>query len=182
MENEEVIVETENQQEETETPEENKIPKAPEKDYKQMFEDQKRRAEKAELDRKAYEAKLNSLNKGEPKTLDVVDYIDISASLEGLDQREKEKLAQEHKLTGKSLKELREAEDFKLWQSAYREKVEKEKQVIPPSGTQPEGEKPKSLNEKLAGASIQEKEKILTEMGLYKSPRQRTDRVEIKMR
>src|SRR3990167_1914049 len=60
-------------------------------------------------------------------TLDVEDYIDISASLEGLDQREKEYLAEQHKLSGKSLGEIRKDENFNLWQSAYRDKVEKER-------------------------------------------------------
>lgn len=132
------------------------------------------RAKRAEAEKKALEAQL----KASKNTLDVEDYIDISASLEGLDQREKEKLAQEHKLTGKSLKEIRESEDFQLWDSAYRQKVEKEK-LLKPSGTQAESDKPQSLAERLASASQADKEKILSEAGLYKSPRPRADKTNI---
>lgn len=113
------------------------------------------------------------------KSLDVGDYIDISASLEGLDQREKERLAYEHKLTGRSLNELRQDEDFLLWQSAHRAKVEKEKLALKPTGTQAESDAPKSFSQKLAGASMADKEKILTEAGLYRSPRPRVDRVNL---
>jgi len=113
------------------------------------------------------------------KALDVEDYIDISTSLEGLDAREKERLAREHKLSGRGLKEIREDEDFKLWQSAYRDKMEKEQLALKPTGTQPDSERPMSFAEKLANASVADKEKILTEAGLYKSPRPRQDRVNL---
>ena len=116
------------------------------------------------------------------KNLGVEDYIDISAALEGLDQREKTYLAREHKLTGMPLDEIRKSEDFSLWQSAYREKVEKERLTLEPSSKQSEADKPKSLTEKLASAiSVEEKEKILAEAGLYKSPRVIKDRTQIKM-
>lgn len=137
---------------------------------------------KAEADRKKLEVELNKIQKGEKVALDVEDYIDISASLEGLDQREKEYLAKEHKLTGKSLSEIRKDEDFELWQTAYRAKVEKENLAIRPSGTQGESERPKSLIDKLATASIDEKEAILREAGLYKENRPRADRVDIGIR
>jgi hypothetical protein len=140
------------------------------------------KAEKAEAERKALEAKLNEVQKSNVKSkgLDVEDYIDISASLEGLDQREKEYLAKQHKLTGKPLPELRQDEDFKLWQSAYQTKVEKERKAMPPTGTQPESERPATLTERLAKAiSIEEKQKILEEAGLYKQNRPRADRTNI---
>lgn len=111
--------------------------------------------------------------------LDVEDYIDISASLEGLDQKEKERLAREHKLTGKPLSEIRKDEDFLLWQSAHRAKVEKETKNLKPTNTQVESDRPKSLDEKLESASLAEKEKILTDAGLYKAPKPRPDRVHI---
>lgn len=125
---------------------------------------------------------LAALKKAPPTVvkpvLDVEDYIDISASLEGLDQREKEYLAKQHKLTGKPIKEIRNDEDFTLWQGAYRQKVEKEL-TLKPSGTQPESDKPKTLSEKLATASMAEKEQILIDAGYYKPTRPRTDRVDI---
>jgi hypothetical protein len=145
----------------------------------EVADNYKIRAEKAEAERKALEKRLNSLSKnGEKPSLDVEDYIDISASLEGLDQREKEKLAQEHRLTGKPLAEIRKNEDFTLWQSAYREKVEKER-ALTPSSAQGDAEKPQSLQDKLRTASLDEKEKLLAAAGLYKSPRPRADRSHI---
>jgi hypothetical protein len=127
--------------------------------------------------------KLTQLKKQPPKivnkSLDVEDYIDISASLEGLDQREKQFLATQHKLTGKSLSEIRKEDDFLLWQSAYRQKVEKER-TLSPTGTQVESDKPMTIQEKLKRAtSYAEKEKILTEAGLYKSPRPKADRFKV---
>lgn len=129
------------------------------------------KAEKAEADRKALEEKLKQ--GGGNKQLDVSDYIDISASLEGLDQREKEYLAREHKLSGKPLADIRKDENFELWQSAYRAKVEKEKLTLKPSGTQSETARPQTLQERLRAATVEEKEVILAENGLYKSPRPR---------
>jgi len=113
--------------------------------------------------------------KSETKSLDVDDLIDISASLQGLDQREQEYLARQHKLTGLPLKDIRESEDYKFWQSAYRIKVEKDKSLSP-SSTQPDAKKPKTMAEKLANASLEEKEKILTEAGLWQNPRRIADK------
>ncbi len=111
--------------------------------------------------------------------LNVEDYIDISASLEGLDQREKEYLASQHKLSGRPLSEIRKDEDFSLWQTAYRAKVEKEQLSLKPSGTQSESDRPMSFTEKLSKASVAEKEQLLSEAGLYKNPRPRADRVDL---
>lgn len=162
-----------------ETPEE---PKAkPETDAseleaknRQLFE----RAKTAEKKAKDAQDEVERLKKV-PKTdstLNVEDYIDISASLEGLDKREKEKLASEHKLTGKSLTEIRSSEDFILWQTAYREKVAKEK-ALNPSTRQTEAEKPKALEDKfeeLKGGShfriTPEAEELMEKEGLWKNP------------
>lgn len=127
---------------------------------------------------------LAKLKKTPPKivtktTLDVEDYIGISAALDGLDPREKEYLAKQHKLTGKPLEEIRKDEDFGLWQSAYQIKREKELS-LKPSGTQSESERPMSFAERLKStASLAEKEKLLTDVGLYRSPRPREDRVSL---
>lgn len=136
------------------------------------------KAEKEETDRKALEIKLSEKPKGETPALEVTDFIDISASLEGLDQREKEYLASQHKLTGKPLSEIRKDENFGFWQSAYRQKLEKEK-ALTPSGAQPEADKPVSFDEKLANATMEEKEKLLTDAGLYKEPRPPRNRTNI---
>jgi hypothetical protein len=119
--------------------------------------------------------KLKTQPKDTAKSLDVNDYIEISASLEGLDQRQKEFLAEQHKLTGLPIKEIRSGENFLLWNEGYQTKVEKER-ALKPSNTQPDSEKPKTLADKLAGASLADKEKLLEEAGLWKSPRPRTDR------
>lgn len=130
------------------------------------------RALKAEQDKKTLEAKL--AQRGD-KSLDVEDYIDISASLEGLDQKEKERLAREHKLTGQPLSEIRKDEDFLLWQKAYRDKVAKERSLAP-SSEQPEEPKPMSFAEKLRSAkNIQEKEELLKAAGMMKQHRRHPD-------
>ena len=124
------------------------------------------KAEKAEADRKALEAKLNTSQK---TALDVGDYINISASLDGLDTREKEYLAQQHTLTGKPLNEIRASEDFGFWQSSYQQKVEKDKLTLKPTNRQSEADEPVSLAEALENATtMEEKEKILNESMGYK--------------
>lgn len=120
--------------------------------------------------------------KNQPKVkgaLEVEDFIDISASLEGLDSREKERLAKEHKQTGRPLSEIRKDEDFMLWQEAYRAKAEKEKQALAPSTAQAEADRPKSFVDQLKGASLAEKEEMLAKAGLYKSPKRRPDQTHI---
>lgn len=62
---------------------------------------------------------------------------------------------------------------------SQREKVEKENLTLKPSSTQSESERPKTLHERLSNASMEEKEKILIEMGGYKSPRPRGERTNI---
>lgn len=119
-------------------------------------------------------------NLGSKTALEVEDFIDISASLDGLDQREKEYLANQHKLTGKPLNDIRKDENFLLWQTAYQQKVEKEKLTLKPNGTQVTEDAPTTLEQKLnAAGTMAEKEKLLTENGLYISPRNRPDRSKI---
>lgn len=136
--------------------------------------------EKAEQERIALEKALNDNSKNVGKAaLDVEDYIDISASLEGLDQREKEYLAQQHKLTNLPLKDIRNNEDFQLWQGAYRQKVEKERALTPTNNTSLENV-PMSFEQKLENAgTMGEKETLLREAGLLKEVRPRGDRVNI---
>lgn len=133
------------------------------------------RAKEAEARAKSLEAKLGAQG---TVPLAVEDFIDISTSLDGLDIREKARLAEEHKNTGKSLKDIRESEDYQLWQSAYRQRQEKEN-ALKPSATQPLEDGPKSIAERLRGASLEEKEAILREQGMYKDFRPKADRVSI---
>jgi len=147
----------------------------------ELAKNQKIRAEKEEAKRKSLEAELINLRKAKSENkaaLDVGDYIDISASLEGLDQREKEYLAQQHKMSGKPLNEIRKEEDFSLWQSAYQAKKEKELS-LKPTGTQSDSDAPRSITERLRTASLAEKEQILVDAGLWKSPRPKNDRTTI---
>jgi hypothetical protein len=124
------------------------------------------RTKSEELEKKHAEEIVKIKKDTSKATLDVGDYIDISASLEGLDQKEKEKLAYEHKITGKPLSELRKDEDYILWQGAHREKVDKEK-ALAPNTNQGEVTKPKTMDEEFASAKTQEdKEKVLNKYGL----------------
>jgi hypothetical protein len=137
------------------------------------------KAEKAEQERKALEAELNKRNKEKSASLDVDDYIDISTSLDGLDQREKAYLAEQHRLSGKPLNEIRESEDFKLWDTAYQQQQEAER-ALTPNAQQAEEEAPKTLTDRLKTTqSIAEKEELLRQAGLYKEVRPRSDRSNI---
>lgn len=173
---EEETSENQNEEETSETPEDStslelKSAIAQKEHFRAKFE----KAEKALNTLKAKPAESSKAS------LDVEDYIDISASLEGLDQREKERVAREHKLSGRPIKEIRQDEDFTLWQKAYREKVETEKLTLKPSGTQPDEDRPMSLEEALKqpGLSFADKEQILKGVGLYKENTPRKDRVNI---
>jgi hypothetical protein len=139
------------------------------------------KAERAEAERKAIEERLSQTptNPEKKVALDVGDYINISASLDGLDPREKAYLAEQHTQTGRPLKDIREGEDFQLWQTAYRAKLEKER-ALTPNTTQDLEERPSTLNDRLRQArTIAEKETILREAGLYKDPRTKADRVRL---
>jgi len=137
-------------------------------------------AQKEHFRKKAQEleAKLAEVQKPAAAPLAVEDYIDISTSLDGLDQREKAYLAEQHKLSGKPLKEIREDEDFQLWQGAYRAKMEKEN-ALKPNATQALEDEPKGLTARLRNASVAEKEEMLRAAGLYKEFRPRGDRSRI---
>jgi len=126
------------------------------------------------------EKKLAELAKA-PKTntaLDVEDYIDISTSLSGLDPVEQAFLAKQHKLTGESMKEIRDSEDFQLWNSAYKQKQEAENALKPNAQQEVEGG-PSSFTDKLKGASLAEKEELLRANGLYKDARPNSTRTDI---
>ncbi len=140
--------------------------------------------EKSEKTASEFEAfkeqmKKNTVGKD---SLNVEDFINISTSLEGLDGREKEYAATQHKMSGKPLTEIVKDENFLLWQGAYRAKVEKDKKVISPSSTQPSSDSPISLSEALSDPSltVEEKEKILNDsLGYNVSNKPRGDRTNI---
>ena len=138
------------------------------------------RAKKAEAEAKTFKVQADGLKQASKKSLDVEDYIDISASLEGLDSKEKERLAREHKLSGRPLNEIRKDEDFLLWQSAYRQKADKERASLVPSSKQPDDNSPVSLEDALSGATMEEKEELLrNSMGYSVENKPRADRVNI---
>lgn len=135
--------------------------------------------EKAEAERKALEEQLQKLQKrAEGKGLDVEDYIDISSSLDGLDTRQKAFLAEQHRLSGKPLKDIRQSEDFQLWNEAYSARLQKEA-ALRPNSTQEVEEVNKPFTAQLKNASLAEKEKMLAEAGLWRAPRQKVDRTDI---
>lgn len=128
-------------------------------------------AEKAEADRVEAERKLKEAGGGAGNTgIDVNQFLDMSASLEGLDQAEKEYLANQHKLTGKPISELRQSDTFSFWQVGHKQKVEKDK-ALNPSSTQVVVDEKKSVDEILANATLEEKEKFLKDNGLYTDTR-----------
>lgn len=139
------------------------------------------KAAKAEAERLALEAKLNELTKAQrPQGLNVEDYIDISSSLEGLDAREKEYVASQHKMSGKPIKDIRNSEDFSFWRSSYQQKLEKER-TLKPSTTQPVVDQEITLEQALAEArSDDEREKLLKEhLGYSIGKRSSAERVVI---
>lgn len=119
------------------------------------------------------EAKLAQVTRPTNGPLDVEDYIDISTSLDGLDPREKAFLAEQHKLSGKPLKEIRASEDFQFWQGSYQAKMEKEN-ALKPNATQAIEDSPKGLTAQLRNATMAEKEEILRGAGLYRDARPRS--------
>lgn len=115
--------------------------------------------------------KLRENPQPQSQTLDLNELIAINASMEGLSQREKERLAEEHKLTGRPLPEIRKSEDFLLWQQGYHSKVEKER-ALKPSSTQPEAQAERKLSDVLKDPRVprEEKEELMRQHGLYKDP------------
>ncbi len=188
-------MENETKVDETITPSENEVTldpstETPDQTPKSYSEDD---FKKVVARAKRAEAQVKDLKAQPPKVvtktnLEVGDFIDISASLEGLDAREKSFLAEQHKLTGKPLKEIKNSEDFSLWQSAYRAKVERDLKSLPPSTRQPETPESLTLEQKLERANslpnpvegMKEKERIFMEAGLLDStPKWRSDRTTI---
>lgn len=167
---------SENQEESVETPEEDPQKEVVNKELKSLQAQKdhfREKAERAESERKKLEAQLNKVTEGKVQpSLDVEDYIEMSSSLSGLDPREQEYIVKEHKLSGTSLKEIRESEDFQLWDSAYRMKKEKEEKALKPSSTQAEAQAQKGFVDRFDEANKDEQEEMLIKAGLYKPPRQ----------
>lgn len=181
--NEEEVVEPEST--EKEAPEEEPASTPDDKELKSALAQKdhfREKFEKAEKERKALEERLRKAaaagTNPDRASLDVEDYIDISNALSGLDREQQAYLSEQHKLTGKPLSEIRESAAFKRWDAGYQAEQEAER-ALHPNSAQPEADLPKSAREKLKGASLAEKEKLLAEMGLWKHPSPKSDRVKI---
>lgn len=110
-------------------------------------------------------------NKQANAGLDIDEIVMTTSALKDLDRREQEKALLESKLTGRKVNEVISDEDYKLWQSAYRSKVEKEQASLKPSNKQLEQDRPKSLVEQVTGTDLKTMEEVLAKAGLYKDPR-----------
>ncbi len=164
-----IAMDTENQVlDETSEVEETIEPEVDIEDLKKKasaYEDQKIRAEKAEKEKKALEAKLA---KGQPESADAIDLIKLGKKLQDYSDEELD-FVTEHAKSKKPEDVLKALENPFVVSGiqAHREKVEKEK-GIKPSGTQTETDKPKSVKETIESKSMSEKEDYLKSLGLYR--------------
>lgn len=133
------------------------------------------RAEKAE---KSLPQK--DLSKGSPGNPDAIDLIKLGKKLQDYTDDELD-FVTEHAKSKKPEDILKALENpfIQAGIEANRQKVAKERQALTPSDTQSEANAPKSLAEKLAGASLEDKEKLLTEMGLYKAPSRKYNSIKL---
>lgn len=184
--------ETQETNEETTAPEETQITVETEKSDKskefKTIDAQKRayreKAEKLEARVKELEAEKSKATQSKPaeiKPFGVEDLVEVTNALEGLDSGTKEYLVRQHKITGKPINEIKQDEDFKMWQEGHRIKLEKEK-TLNPSTRPSETSREKNFTEKLEDLDdidirksirdLEAKEKLLEEKGLWKNPRQ----------
>lgn len=140
----------------------------PEKDQeleklnKQLYE----RAKKAEAKAKEYEKILKTTPPAGVEKFSSVDAIlEIQRATRGLDEDEVAELRLRAKATGKSLLDARKDDNFLLWQTARRQKVEKEKTLEPSSR---QGESDNKNGPPGPNASLGEIEEYWTKFGLLK--------------
>ena len=129
---------------------------------------------------------LASLKK-QPKTpakesagVDALDFIKLGKKLQNYSDAEIDFATEvaKSKNPDEIIKAL-ENEYVQLAFEAKRQKDEKDKLTLAPSGKQSESDKPRSLQDKLKGASLSEAEKFLSEKGLYQEPKRKADRAVI---
>lgn len=124
-------------------------------------------------------AALKNQPKEQKETVDALEFIKLGKKLQDYSDTEIDFATEvAHSKSPESILKALENPMVKLAIQANREKEAKELS-LKPSGTQSESDTPKSLTERLASASLADKEKILQEAGLYKSPRPRADRVNL---
>jgi hypothetical protein len=125
---------------------------------------------------KKAETKVEEALKTFPKvgqTTNPSEIVQILSAFDGLDASEKSRLIQEARLKGISLEDAKKDEDFVLWQTAKRQKVEEEKKVIPPSTKQGEdisSPQAKIRRFKSGEMTSEEEEDFLVETGAYRRP------------
>jgi len=120
----------------TEDQETSKEPEASEEKPEELKAQRDRlyaRLKKEEEKRKEVEQKLSEAikKKSSAGEVDLDDLADKLSALQGLDSSERARLLRERNIQGASLEEARKSEDYKLWRSAYRAKIEKEKTAKP---------------------------------------------------
>ena len=160
-----------------ETPQEESVPQETDKPkYTDREKQYYARMKKAEDDAKKLKVDLEKAKKAPTPDMSDIDVVlEVQQATKGLSTEEVVELKARALILDVPLSEARKDVNFTLWQSAWKEKVEKQKQALTPSNKQAEQEKPKTLVEKLRAAkTIEEKEKLLTESGRYKSPRPRS--------
>ena len=169
----------ENQEGEEETPETppEKTEEDKSKDLQSALAQKDHFRTKAEKLEKELQA-IKSSKKEEPEKLweapnDPLEIVRLGKTLKDYTEEETEFIIRN--ASSKDIKGIMEAEKD-VWVrtaiKAQREKVVKEK-ALNPSTQQPEPMKERTFTEKLKEANLSEKEKLLEEVGLWKSPRVR---------
>ena len=105
-------------------------------------------------------------------SIDPAETARIMVALGGLDSAEQNRLIQEAKLKEISLEDARKDEDFVLWQTAHKEKVEKDKGLTPSTKQQSGGSTTsKARTEKFKAGLMTEKEEteFLEDAGVLKT-------------
>lgn len=122
----------------------------------------------------ALKGKPKSAAKQTESSVDALDFIKLGKKLQNYSDEEIDFATEYAK--SKSPNEIIKALENEYVQLAFEAKREKDaklKATLAPSGKQSESDRPRSIKEKLQGASLSEMEKILTEKGLYQEPRRK---------
>jgi hypothetical protein len=182
-------VEEEPQEEETpeETPTEETAPPKQEAERPKYTDREKRYYARMKLAEEEAKKAKEALSQTKAPIPEIDAILEVQSATKDLTPDEVAELKLRAAAEGISLTEARKAPNYLLWQTAYREKVEKEK-AAKPSTLQPEVEKPKTFvdelkdTEKLSFADeITKKAEILEKQGLWKNYRRRTPEDRIRL-
>jgi len=155
----EETIEEEKPKEEKETP--NEKTESP----KEEFSDREKRlyARAKQAEEEAKKAKAEAAESKKPIS-DVDAILEVQQATKGLDPIEVSELKIRATAKSCSLSEARKDENFSLWQTAHREKVEKEKSTPEPSNRQGTTQTEKSLKD----MSLDEKSSYFAKRGFVK--------------